>query len=136
LFAQTTNAILNSKVVAIEAKPAEALLLVRYHGEITMAEMHASLPEIPVALAALSPGFRALVDLTNLVSMDVGCAPDIERVMDLFQEKGVSEIVRVIPDPKRDIGLQIMSHFHYGPAVRIVTCGTIAEAVALLQIDR
>jgi len=100
-----------------------------------MEETHKSVPEIPVALASLSAGFRALVDLTNLVSMDVACAPDIERVMDLCQQKGVAEIVRVIPNPKQDIGLQIMSHFHYGPAVRIVTCNTLTEAMALLQIE-
>lgn len=122
-------------MVRIEAKPAEALLVIRYVGTITREETRKSVPEIPVALASLSAGFRALVDLTHLVSMEIACAPDIERVMDLCQQKGIAEIVRVIPDPKQDIGLQIMSHFHYGPAVRIVTCGSLVEAMDLLKIE-
>jgi hypothetical protein len=124
------------EVVTIEVKPAEALLFIRYDGEITAEEMRESLPKIPPALASLPAGFRILVDLTNLVSMDVACAPDIERVMDLCRDKGVAEIVRAIPDPQRDIGLQIMSRFHYGPGVRIVTCRTLAEARALLESER
>jgi hypothetical protein len=42
-------------------------------------------------------------------------------------------VVRVIPDPARDIGLQIMSLFHYGHDVRIVTCATLDEAQRALQ---
>ena len=52
--------------------------------------------------------------------------------MDMFNEKGVSEIIRIIPDPRRDIGLQIMSYFHYRGDVRIVTCETVDEAMNLL----
>jgi hypothetical protein len=42
-------------------------------------------------------------------------------------------VVRVIPDPTRDIGLQIMSYFHYDGAVRIVTCATLDEATEILR---
>jgi hypothetical protein len=42
-------------------------------------------------------------------------------------------VVRVIPDPHRDIGLQIMSYFHYKGDVRIVTCETLAEAAKTLR---
>ena len=51
--------------------------------------------------------------------MDVACVPHLEHIMQLCDEKGVSAVVRAIPDPRRDIGLQIMSYFHYGPEVRI-----------------
>jgi hypothetical protein len=122
-------------VVTIEAQPSQDLLLVRYTGHVTVEEVERSAPEAPAALAQLAPGFRLLADLTDLLSMDVACAPFIETVMDLCQEKGVVEIVRVIPDPSRDIGLQIMSRFHYGPAVQIVTCETLAEGRALLGIE-
>ena len=73
-----------------------------------------------------------LADLTALESMDVGCAPFIEKAMDLCNEKGASIVVRVIPDPHRDIGMQIMSIFHYGSDVQIVTCETLAEAIKML----
>jgi hypothetical protein len=44
-------------------------------------------------------------------------------------------VVRVIPDPHRDIGLQIMSIFHYGGDVQIVTCETLVQAEELLRAE-
>jgi hypothetical protein len=41
-------------------------------------------------------------------------------------------VVRIIPDPRKDIGLSIMSVFHYRRGVRIVTCETLAEALSAL----
>jgi hypothetical protein len=91
------------------------------------------LEQIRNGLAKLQRGFRLLADLTELQSMDVGCAPFIEKAMDMFNEKGASMVVRVIPDPHRDIGLQIMSIFHYGGDVQILTCQTLAEAEEILR---
>jgi hypothetical protein len=76
-----------------------------------------------------------LVDLTDLEKMDVGCASFIEAAMDLCNEKGASTVVRVIPDPHRDIGLQIMSIFHYSGDVRIITCQSLAEANEILSSE-
>ena len=74
-----------------------------------------------------------LADLTELESMDVACAPFIEKAMELCNQKGASMVVRVIPDPRRDIGLQIMSIFHYRGDVKIVTCETLAQAKEILE---
>ncbi len=71
------------------------------------------LGEIEAALARMQPDFRVLTDLSGLASMDIACAEAIRQIMDLCQDKGVAEIVRIIPDPQKDIGLQLMSHFHY-----------------------
>ena len=92
--------------------------------------------EVRAGLAKLESGFRLLADLTDLESMDVACAPFIEKAMDLCNEKGASIVVRVIPDPTRDIGMQIMSLFHYGGDVRIVTCETLDEARAILFAEQ
>lgn len=56
-----------------------------------------------------------------LESMDLACSPLIGSIMETCNASGVSEMVRIIPNPRRDIGLQIMSSFHYGNDVRIVT---------------
>jgi anti-anti-sigma regulatory factor len=90
------------------------------------------LEQIRNGLTKLQSGFRLLADLSELQSMDVACAPFIEKAMDMCNEKGASMVVRVIPDPQRDIGLQIMSIFHYGGDVKIVTCETLAQAAELL----
>ncbi len=69
--------------------------------------------EIETALAKMQPGFRVLTDLSGLASMDIACAEAIRQIMDLCRDNGVAEIVRIIPDPQKDIGFQLMSHFHY-----------------------
>ena len=102
-------------------------MIVRYGGEITLAEAQKVADDTPAVLSKLEKGFRLLADLTDLQRMDVACAPVIEKVMDLCQAKGISEIVRVIPDPRRDIGMQIMSRFHYDSGVHIVTTESLAE---------
>jgi anti-anti-sigma regulatory factor len=93
------------------------------------------LGEVRSGLAKLQSGFRLLGDLTELESMDVACAPFIEKAMDLCNEKGASMVVRIIPDPQRDIGLQIMSIFHYRGETQIFTCETLAQANELLKIS-
>jgi hypothetical protein len=119
-------------VITFEVDQSRNLLVIRYHGVVKPSETEEGLKQIQAGLAQLQSGFRLLADLTELQSMDVACAPFIEKAMDLFNEKGVATVVRVIPDPHRDIGLQIMSIFHYGSDVQVVTCETIAEATELL----
>ncbi|MEY2504998.1 MAG: hypothetical protein QOG27_1278 [Verrucomicrobiota bacterium] len=40
-----------------------------------------------------------------------------------------------MPDPHRDIGLNILSQFHYGPEVRLMTFETLADAIQALAQD-
>jgi hypothetical protein len=74
-----------------------------------------------------------MTDLSQLEKMDYECAPSIRKAMDYCREKGISQVVRVIPDPRKDIGFNIMSLFHYGHDLRIVTCSTLEEAERELQ---
>ena len=89
--------------------------------------------KITPLLADVRPGFRLLTDLSRLESMDLACVPYIKRMMDVCNKKGVEEVVRVIPDPQKDIGLSILSLFHYRRRVRIVTCTTLEEAMKALE---
>jgi anti-anti-sigma regulatory factor len=120
-------------MVAIEVDQPQNLLVLRYRGAVGAAEMQCGLDQIQTGLAKLESGFRLLGDLTELESMDVSCAPFLEKIMDMCNEKGVATVVRVVPDPHRDIGLQIMSYFHYSGDVRIVTCETLVEAMEILR---
>jgi hypothetical protein len=120
-------------VIFIEADPSQELMVVRYGGHVTEPEAVRGVAEAAAVLAQLAKGFRVLVDMTELQRMDLGCAPHIEKVMDLCQAGGVTDVVRVIPDPRRDIGMQIMSRFHYDSGVRIVTCETLEQAREILS---
>jgi hypothetical protein len=107
-------------------------LSISYGGQVTRGEVRLCAEEIRLALAILQPGFRLIVDLTELQFMEVACSPLIANIMEICDGAGVAEVTRIIPDPTRDIGLQIMSFFHYGNDVRILTCASAAEAMELL----
>jgi hypothetical protein len=49
--------------------------------------------------------------------------------MEALTEKGVAFVARVMPDPHKDIGLNILSQFHYGPQIQIATFATLADAL-------
>ena len=119
-------------VYAVEADVAHNLLIIRYRGYVRSSAVERCSREVASSLTRLKPGFRLLADFTDLEAMDVACAPHLDDIMQLCNERGVSAVVRVIPDPRRDIGLQIMSYFHYGPEVRITTCRSLEEAQEIL----
>ena len=122
-------------MIRFEVDQPQNLLVIRYSGLVGPDETERGLEDVRAGLAKLKSGFRLLADLTELESMDVACAPFIEKAMELCNQKGASMVVRVIPDPRRDIGLQIMSIFHYGGDVKIFTCETLAQADDLLRAE-
>jgi anti-anti-sigma regulatory factor len=119
-------------MIETETDEARNLFVIRYHGHITAEETGAQVEPIKFALDKMRPGFGLLTDFTKLESMDAACAPHIRQVMDYANAHGIAAVVRVIPDPHRDIGLQLMSRFHYGPYVQIATTTTIDEAMKIL----
>lgn len=116
----------------IELDQPRNLLVIRYSDHVGPDETARAVEEIRLALERVERGFRLLADLTDLQSMDIACARHIESAMEMFNEKGVSDVVRIIPDPRKDIGMQIMSYFHYGGDVRIVTFESAEEALNFL----
>lgn len=120
-------------MISFEANVPRSLLEIRYGGVVSAEECETGLDQLRSALTKLDAGFRVLVDCTQLESMNVNCAPSIEKAMDLCNEKGATTVVRIIPDPRRDIGMTIMSMFHYRGDVRILTCQNLAEADEILS---
>jgi GYF domain 2 len=120
-------------VYAVEADTANNLLVIRYRDRVGSPDVERCALEVSKALTSLKPAFRLLADFTDLESMDAACATHLRHIMQLCNEKEVSAVVRVIPNPQRDIGLRIMSFFHYGPEVHIVTCATLDEAREILD---
>lgn len=104
------------------------LLVITFVGRVEASHIIEQQQDVAALTAELEPGFHVLADLTPLESMSVDCAPEIARVMEMCGEKGVKLIVRVIPDPAKDIGLTILSRFHYHNKPRMVVCETLAEA--------
>jgi hypothetical protein len=110
------------------------LLCFCYIQQVRPDDLQRGLEELPALLADLPPGFHLLVDLGRLESMNPACATQIGKVMDLCDQHGVGLVVRVIPDPAKDIGFNMLSIFHYPHHPRMVTCETMSEAAKLLLI--
>jgi anti-anti-sigma regulatory factor len=110
------------------------LLLLSFIGEVRAAELAQGRPDLISFLAELSAGFRLVTDLTHVELIDTDCLELIVQSMKLCNEKGVGLLVRVIPDPAKDIGLNILSAFHYPPSQRIVTCASMVEAAKVLSL--
>ncbi len=117
----------------VEVDKARSLLKISYAQHVGPEDTKRVLEEIPAFLTDVRPGFRLLTDLSGLETMDLACVPSIRRMMDLCNKKGVEMVVRVIPDPHKDIGMNILSLFHYRRRVRIVTCATLEEAMKVLE---
>jgi hypothetical protein len=112
--------------VAIESSG--GLLRITFEGHVTEAVAQSCAQDIERLLAGAKPGFTLLTDLSRLERMDLTCEPVIGRMMEVLNQHGIQKVVRVIPDPWKDIGFGIMSLFHYGHGVRVITCNTLAEA--------
>ena len=115
----------------VEAEPAKKLLIMTFAQHVGPEDLKKR-RNVRELLAELPPGFRLLSDLSKLETMDPACLAYIKTNMDLLNKRGVSKVVRVIPDPHKDIGLNILSLFHYRRGLPIVTCETREEAMAVL----
>jgi hypothetical protein len=115
-------------MILVETDVERDLLTVIYCGDVVPEEFERITTDFEAALGLMEPGFRLLTDLGGLESMKASCAPFIDKFMDLINARGVSMVVRIVPDPKKDIGFGVMSMFHYRPDVAIVTVETVEEA--------
>jgi hypothetical protein len=124
-----------SFVIEVQSDKSAGLLKITFSEKVTARDAEQMMSKAFAALDDLQPGFRLLADLSTLESMDVACAPFIGKVMDRCNDRGIKKVIRVIPDPSKDIGLKIMSAFHYDRHVRILTFDSLAEAQEALRRD-
>jgi anti-anti-sigma regulatory factor len=114
---------------AVELDRSKRLLVISAAQAVTAEEAKMAAQRIREVLQDVAPGFQVLADFRGLQSMDSAAAPHIAKMMDALAEKEVASVTRVIPDPRKDIGLNILSQFHYGPDVTLTTFETLADAV-------
>ena len=112
-----------------EVDKSRQLLKITIANHIAPVDAKACFESLQSLLAELQPGFQLLTDLSGVKSMPTSTAPYIGQIMELCNQKGLESVIRVLPaEARNDIGFAIMSHFHYGRDVRIVTCDNLEEA--------
>lgn len=119
----------------VEIDSSRRFVVISVVGYVTTDDARDTTQRVREVLAEVEPGFVALVDYRWLDSMATGAAQFIAEIMDVFVAKKVSAVVRVMSDPRKDIGLNILSHFHYGPEIKVLTFETLADAIQSLAGD-
>src|SRR5436190_24331539 len=114
---------------ALELDRSKRLLVISAAQRVTAEEANRAAQRIRELLQDVAPGFHVLVDFRWLESMDSAAARHIAEMMHALAEKNVASVTRVMPDPHKDIGLNILSQFHYGSNVKIATFETLADAL-------
>jgi anti-anti-sigma regulatory factor len=114
---------------AVELDQSRRLLVISATQHVTAEQVNAVAERVQELLQGVGPGFRVLVDFRWLDSMDSVAAPHLAKIMETLTKKGVASVARVMPDPHKDIGLNILSQFHYGPEIHIATFQTLADAL-------
>jgi len=117
---------------SVELDRSKRFLVISAAQRVTAGEAKQAAQQVRKLLENVDPGFRVLADFRWLVSMDSAAARHIAEIMDAVAEKQVASVTRVMPDPHKDIGLNILSQFHYGPEIQIATFETLADAIQSL----
>jgi len=118
---------------SVESDRSKQLLVISAAGRVTKKEVERVALRVCEMMKEITPGFRVLTDFRWLERMDPAAAVPLAEIMDALAEKDVAAVVRVIPDPHKDIGLNILSQFHYGPQIKLVTFESLAEALSALM---
>src|SRR5260370_14772120 len=118
---------------SVESDRSKRLVVISAAGRVTKKEVESVALRVCEIMKEVSPGFRVLTDFRWLERMDPAAAVPLAEIMDALAEKDVAAVGRVVPDPHKDIGLNILSQFHYGPQIKLVTFESLAEALSALM---
>jgi hypothetical protein len=117
---------------SVESDRSKRLLVISAAGQVTKKEVETVALRVREIMKEVTPGFRVLTDFRWLERMDPAAAVPLAEIMDALAAKDVATVVRVVPDPRKDIGLNILSQFHYGPQIKLATFESLAEALSAL----
>jgi anti-anti-sigma regulatory factor len=123
-------------MVLVTSNQPQQVLSLRYVERVLPADLDGVREDLKALVGELTPGFRLFVDLSLLEYMDPECLTEMGRTMELLDQRGVGLIVRVIPDPAKDIGLSILTIFHYPHNPRVITCQSVIEGLRQLALWR
>src|SRR5947209_11118289 len=121
---------------SVELDQSKRLLVISAVQHVTAEQAKQAVKRVRDLLRDVAPGFRVVADFRWLESMDSSAARHIGELMDALADKRVASVTRVIPDPHKDIGLNILSQFHYGPDIQIATFETLADALQSIVAEK
>lgn len=114
------------------------LLIIHLSGTVDREQTSECLELVRPLVQNLKPGFTVITDMGRLEHMELECAENLGKIMDLCNDAKVAHVCRVIPNADIDIGWNILSHFHYDKKyVSIETFPTFYRAMkSLLEKEK
>lgn len=117
-----------SPSVSVQTDTTRKVVRVHFQGTVLPTQLKTQVRNVQDDVQRLGPGFVLITDLTGLESMDLDCVAHLTRMMDVCLAAGVAKVIRIIPDPTKDIGLNLLSQVHYRGRVPTAIFETQAEA--------
>ncbi len=114
---------------SVEVDKSKRLVVISAVGHVTEQEVKDAARKVREIVDDASPGFQLLADFRWLDSMQTSASRHLAEIMDAVAAKKVGFVARIISDPRKDIGLNILSQFHYGREIQTATFGTLVEAL-------
>jgi hypothetical protein len=121
-------------MISCSADESGQILTISYGRRVGLAEIGKALDDLRGLVPRMKPGFTLFSDLTHLEAMDPDCAADLGEAMTLLSDAGMANVVRLIPDPTKDIGFNIISAFHFHQPVKVHTRENLGEALRCLLL--
>lgn len=119
--------------VVVEVDEVRRSLRALFCGVVSPSLVADAVIRVQAEVPKLGAGFVLVTDLSELESMDLECFRDVTRMMDVCFAAGLGKVIRIIPDPQKDIGFQMLALVHYRGKIPSMTCTTRAEAEAELS---
>ena len=112
------------------------IVIVEFKGNIDAVQAEHFFPDIEKVIPKHGKGFKLMTDFSSVEDMDLAVQRGIKKAMKLFTARGVTEILRVLPNPDMEIGFNIMSASHYSKEIEIHTFHSREEAQARLRSEK
>lgn len=110
-------------------------IVIEFEGNIDGAQARQSSLDLERVVPERRTEFRLLADLTAVQTMELEVEDELKKAMGLFNAHGITEVLRVLPDPDMEVGFNIMSRTYYGKAVKVLTFRSREEAEAHLRME-
>ncbi len=122
-------------MIEISSNSEKGLLYANFKGLVEPEHIHRLNQVLPDLLRPLPQDFTVLCDLSGMEVMDFACSSLVAEVMQKIALAGVARVIRVIPDPRKDIGFGILSIFHYPSRIIVNHFNCLEEALEYLELN-
>jgi hypothetical protein len=111
------------------------VLHLSFKGHVCLYHFYNLEGSLPSTFRYLRPEFTLMTDLSGVEEIDFVCGAAFADLMERVVEAGVGQVLRVVPDPRKDIGLGILAVFHYPHSLPVRVYEDLSEAMKALAID-